>query len=123
MKLSRFLLIMGMVTLFSLLYVYQQTEIMRFAYVGQKRVTVFDDLLDKNSVLRYNINKSASLVHIGGLILNRTDLQMPDNFQLVRLAPLKQNLKVNAQAFNNKENVISRLFGIKRQAEARTVNP
>ncbi len=114
---------MGMVTLFSLFYVYQQTEIMRFAYVGQKRVTVFDDLLDKNSVLRYNINKSASLVHIGSLISERTDLQMPDNFQLVRLAPLKQNLKVNAQAFNNKENVISRLFGIKRQAEARTVNP
>jgi hypothetical protein len=55
---------MGIVTLFSLLYVYQQTEILHLAYVGQKRVTAFEDLFDKNSVLRYNINKSSSLVHI-----------------------------------------------------------
>lgn len=111
-----------MVTLFSLLYVYQQTEILHLAYVGQKRVTAFEDLFDKNSVLRYNINKSSSLVHIGGRVSERIDFQMPDNFQLVRLAPLKENLKVNAQAFN-KESMLSRLFGIKRQAEARTVNP
>jgi len=113
---------MGIVTLFSLVYVYQQTEILHLAYIGQKRVTAFDDLLDKNSVLRYNINKSASLVQIGGRISECADFQMPDNFQLVRLAPLKQNLRVNVQAFN-KESMLSRLFGIKRQAEARTVNP
>ncbi len=113
---------MGIITLFSLLYVYQQTEILHLAYVGQKRSTSMEDLLDKNSVLRYNINKSASLVQIGGKVSERTEFQMPDNYQLVRLAPLRQNLKVSAQAFN-KESVLSRLFGIKRQAEAKTVNP
>jgi hypothetical protein len=122
MKLSKFLSIIGLVTFFSLLYVYQQTEILRLAYVGEKKVTRFEDLLDKNSILRYNINKSGSLVQIGSRVSERADFQMPDSYQLVRLVPLKENLRVNMQAFNQ-ENVLSRLFGIKRQAEAKTVNP
>lgn len=122
MRLSRFLSIVGFITFFSLLYVYQQTEILRLAYVGQKKIATFEDLLDKNSILRYNINKSASLVRIGNRLSERADFQMPDTYRLVRLTSSKGNLRINTQAFK-KESVISRLFGIKRQAEAKTINP
>ena len=110
------------VTLFSLLYVYQQTEIFRNAYVEQKQHVVFQELLDKNSVLRYNIEKNCSLVNIGGSVANHADFQMPDKYQLVRLVPSKNGV-VLAQGVVNKETLLSRVFGIKRQAEARTINP
>ncbi len=110
------------VTLFSLLYVYQQTEILRFAYTQQKQHSVFQVLLDKNSILRYNIEKNCSLVNIGNSVSNRSDFQMPDKYQLVRLVPSSEGLTF-AQAESNKETLLSRVFGIKRQAEAKTINP
>jgi len=110
------------VTLFSLLYVYQQTEILRNAYVEQKQHVVFQELLDKNSILRYNIEKNCSLVNIGGSVANHADFQMPDKYQLVRLVPSKDGMTL-AKAAVDKETLLTRVFGIKRQAEARTINP
>jgi len=109
-------------TFFSLLYVYQQTEIIRLAYAEQKQYAVFQDLLDKNSILRYNMEKSCSLVNIGGSVSNHADFQMPDKYQLVRLVPSQGGVLL-ALGPGNKETLLSRLFGAKRQAEARTINP
>ncbi len=110
------------ITLFSLFYVYQQTEILRFAYTEQKQKVIFQELLDKNSILRYNIEKNCSLVNIGSSVANRSDFQMPDKYQLVRLVPSKEGLTF-ATGPSSKETLLSRVFGIKRQAEARTINP
>ena len=122
MKLDKFLSTVIVVTLFSILYVYQQAEVFRLAYLGQKRQAAFQDSLDKNSVLRYNVNRDASLVRIGSKVLSYTDFQMPDSYRLVRLAPSGRNpTQISLTA--NRENVFSRLFGVKRQAEAKTVNP
>lgn len=122
MKLSKFLLTISSITLISLLYVYQQTEILRLAYAGEKKITAFEDLLDKNSILRYNIGKSASLVHIGSKISGSADYEMPGTYRLVRLVSRQRSSKAAQVAFK-RENLLSRLFGIKQQAEARTINP
>jgi len=122
MKLSRFLPTVLFITLFSVLYVYQQTEIFRLAYAGQRQTSTFQDLLDKNSVLRYNINKNASLVNIGSGILSKAEFQMPDTYRLVRLASFRQQAGIN-QRPANADKLLSRLFGIKRQAEAKTISP
>jgi hypothetical protein len=111
-----------MVTAFSLLYVYQQSEIFRLAYAGQKRTTSFEDLLDKNSVLKYNIAKNVSLTRIGSRVSADQDFQMPDSYRLVKLTRPLNGLKVK-QYTPKKETLLSRLFGIKRQAEAKTINP
>lgn len=110
------------VTFFSLFYVYQQTEILKFAYTEQKQKVIFQELLDKNSILRYNIEKSCSLVNIGSSVANRADFQMPDRYQLVRLVPSQEGLTFTG-SLPNKETLLSRVFGMKRQAEARTINP
>lgn len=123
MRLPKFLFIASFFTFFSLIYVYQQTEILRLAYLGQKRLTIFEDLLDKNTILRYNIKRNASLVHISNRLSDYTDYEMPESYRLVRLASTKENIRTNASSRFNKENVLSRLFGIKRQAEAKTINP
>ena len=97
MRLNKFLSMAFFVTFFSLLYVYQQSEIIRLAYAGQKQRMVFQDLLDKNSVLRYNIERSASLVSIGSNISGNSDFQMPDKYQLVKLTPLGRRCPDSAE--------------------------
>lgn len=122
MKLSKFLLLIGFFTCLSLLYVYQQTEIFRVAYIGQKKIVAFEDLLERNTLLRYNVGKNASLVRIGNRLSNSEDFQIPDTYRLVRLTNHTESLRAQNKA-PQKESLFSRIFGIKRQAEARTINP
>lgn len=122
MKLSKFLVLTVCLTLLSLLYVYQQTEIFRLAYDGQRRVSHCQDLLDKNTVLRYNIAKNASLVRIGNKVATTADFQMPDTYRLVKLSVPLKGIRV-AEYVPKKETMIARIFGIKRQAQARTISP
>lgn len=122
LKLSRFLFAISFITICSLLYVFQQTEVFRLAYDGQKKVSLFEDLLDKNTILRYNIAKSASIICIGSKVALGNDFQMPDTFRLVKLTHSLEGLKVT-QYVPKKEAMIAQLFGIKRQAEANTINP
>ena len=121
MKPAKFLMIVAFVTFFSLIYVWQQTEIFRLAYLGQKSVKLCDDLLDKNATLRYNIYTSSSLIHIYNKVSETADFQMPDTYRLVRLTHSREPLIASKQ-LPKKENIVSRLFGIKRQAEAKTIN-
>ncbi len=102
-------------TVVSLLYVYQQTEIFRLAYVGQKRQVLLDDLLDKNTLLRYNIERQSSIVHIGEKISASADFQMPEAYRYVRVPtpPAGAGPAVGVQ-----ETLLSKIFGPKTQAEA-----
>ena len=122
MKLSKFLSVIFSVTFVSLLYVYQQTEIIRLAYAGQKNTAIFEELLDTNSALRYNLGKSVSLVRLGSKIEQDKDFQMPESYRLVKLS-YPQGLVNKAALEVKRENLFSRIFGVKEQAEARTVNP
>jgi hypothetical protein len=123
MKLPKFLTFVVMTTMVSLLYVYQQTEIFRMAYVGQKKMSCFQDLLDKNSALRYNIEESTSLVRIGNKLSDGKDYEMPETYRLVKLTKPLDNLELSQRAYNKKENSFAQLFTIKRQAEASAINP
>jgi len=122
MKLTKFILFCIFTTFFSVLYVYQQSEIFRLGYLAQKRQSMFQELLDKNTFLRYNIESNASLVRIGTKLSQNQDYEIPANFQLVKLSYPLENLKVNLRAAK-KENLIARLFSIKREAQAKTINP
>lgn len=122
MRLNKFLSMVISITFVSLFYVYQQSEIVRLAYSEQKQHSVFQELLDKNSILRYNIEKNCSLVSIGKSVSDHSDFQMPDRYQLVRLVPTKEGMTLVEQS-SNKETLLSRIFGIRGQAEARTINP
>ncbi|HTY44659.1 MAG TPA: hypothetical protein VMD52_01540 [Patescibacteria group bacterium] len=120
MKLKHILIVVLLGTLFCLLYVYQQADIYRLAYVLQKQQAVFQELLDKNTLLRYNIEKSASLIRIGDKISDTRNFQMPDTFRLVSIRTPR--VMVPSRYVAQKESLVSRIFGIKRQAEASTIN-
>jgi len=105
------------------MYVYQQTEIFRLAYIGQKESTVFHDSLDKNAMLRYNINKNTSLVLIDNRVSEYANFEMPDSYRVVKLAYPQGNLRIANQARSSKLKTIAfSLFGINRQAEAKTID-
>lgn len=121
MKLPKFVVITGLVTFFSLLYVWQQTEIIRLAYLAQKNQSYFQELLDKNSVLRYNLKRSTSLIHIGSKISDSNDFQIPGSYRLVKLNGLKGETVSPKTQEIKREGVLSRLFQVKAEAQARMV--
>jgi hypothetical protein len=121
-RLPKFIILSFVITCFCLLYVWQQTEVFRLAYDGQKNLSAFQDLLDENSILRYNLKKNTSLVRIGNKFCVSGDFQMPDNYCLVKMGSPKENLKVASSHSPKKKNLLSRIFEIKRQAEAKTLN-
>jgi hypothetical protein len=92
------------------------------AYLGQKNHTTFQELLDKNTLLRYNIGRSGSLVQIGDKISGSADFQMPDSYKLVRLAPSREGYRLR-EASPERQPLLSRVFGIRSQAEAKTLSP
>ncbi|MFA5275891.1 MAG: hypothetical protein WC417_03255 [Candidatus Omnitrophota bacterium] len=122
MRISRFVTLVSFITCFSLLYVYQQSEIFRLAYVGQKNQVSFQDSLDKNIILRYNIERNASLISIGNKISKEQDFQMPDSYRLVKLSVTKEGFRIKPEG-PSKQTLIARIFGIRSQAEAETINP
>jgi hypothetical protein len=122
MRLSRFLSVVFTITSLSLLYAFQQTEVYRLAYAGQKQQTVYEDLLDKNNFLRYNIQVHASLVNIGSRISASTDYVMPDSYRFVRVASSRGAAGAQAKPAATLA-ILSRILGIKREAEAKTISP
>ena len=122
MKLSRFLAVLMSVTILSLVYVWQQTEVLRLAYEGQRHYASFQDLLDANSSLRYNLTKNTSVITMAGRISDTSDFRMPNNYCLVKVSAPKSRTQYVQRPSNPKETLVSRVFGIKRQAEARTIN-
>ena len=90
--------------------------------MGQKKQAYFQDLLDKNTILRYNVERNASLISIGNKISGSNDFQMPDSYRLVKLSATKEGFRINSEN-PAKQTMIARIFGIKSQAEAETINP
>jgi len=122
MKMTKFISLTVFITSFCVLYVYQQSEIFRLAYLGSKRQTVYNELLDKNTALSYNIKKSSSLVNIGSRINSSNDFQMPDNYRFVKVVASRDGLKPVNQN-QAKVGLLAGIFSLKREAQAKTINP
>jgi len=119
---TKTLTIISVITMFSLLYVHQQSEIFRLAYLGQKKLTLCEDLMNKNSVLKYNIEKNASLTNIGTKLSASLDFQIPGSYRMVRLGPAVEGAGINVSS-PKRQNIFVRIFSVRRQAEAKTINP
>lgn len=121
MRITKFLIIALAVTLLAVLYVYQQSKIIHLAYQGQEGLAFLESLVDKNSNLRYNINRQMSLVSIAGL-WEEGDFEWPHQKQLVSLTTIRQTPEDNRQ-IKETENIFTRLLGLRSQAEATLIKP
>jgi len=118
MKFYRFLLTAIFITGVSLFYVYQQTSIYSLAYTGEKKQHVYQDLLDKNNLIRYNLNVVTSLSSMGSKVLETSEFEMPSESRIVKLEYPKERVVI---AQNKIAEMLS-IFGFKSQAEAKTVS-
>ena len=119
MKVSKFLWYAYFLTLLMLVYVWQQSEIFRLGYVIDKRQQVFQEVLDKNTLLRYTVQKDASLIRITNTLSRYSDLQMPDSFRLVRMHAPSARTRLSGEPLQ-KESILARLLGVRSEAQANT---
>jgi hypothetical protein len=120
MKLPKFMALVTVATAVCLLYVYQQTEIFRLAYTGQRFNSQLQELSNANAVLRYSIESSSSLIRIGDKLSQRTEFQMPDGYHMVRMSAPSTHPAIRRP--ERGENMLVRIFSVKRQAVAQTIN-
>jgi hypothetical protein len=121
MKISKFFFLAVSITVFLLLYVYQQSEIFRLGYGVDKRQESLQGLLDTNALLRYTVQKNASLTRIGDKLTSRADFQMPQEYRLVKVSYPAKGKQAQARLAKT-DNIFARIFSVKRQAEAKTID-
>ena len=121
MKLARLLTIVALITLSALAYVYQQTRVYALAYLSQRKLAELQDSLDKNSLLRYAVSEKVSLVHISAKLCTDNDtFSMPEAYRLVKVSSSSGILQ--PQKRRPSTNIFARIFGVQKQAEAKTIN-
>ncbi|HOX54517.1 MAG: hypothetical protein PHI86_01365 [Candidatus Omnitrophica bacterium] len=124
MRLSRFFVILILVTMISLLYVQMQVAIFQSAYAASDKESQVRDLLDTKTVLVYNINRLESAQNIGNKVLcSKTDLQFTAEDQIASLklpAQLAKSWRVNSSVRQShpRYNLFAYLFNLGSQAEA-----
>lgn len=122
MKMTRFFSLTVFITACCVLYVYQQSEIFRLAYLGSRRQVTYNELFDRNTALSYNIKKNSSLVKIGSRISGTNEFQMPDKYRFVKVVTQNDSLKPVSQN-EPKAGLLAGIFGLRREAQAKTINP
>jgi hypothetical protein len=86
MKLSKFILLLGFITLTCVIYVQLQVQIFELAYNGKKKEMAFKELLDRKSTLMYNIFWLESAQNIGQNLLSRdVNLQFSEKSQIAKI--------------------------------------
>lgn len=69
MRLKYFIICLIALTCPSLVYTWQQTEIIRLAYLENNKNKVCKELLDRNHYLRYNLVSQKSALNLGNKLL------------------------------------------------------
>ena len=72
--------------------------------------------------MRYNLKKNTSLVKLGSRISREGEFEMPNSYCLVKLSKPAEGVKFAKNSASRVLTFASRIFGVKRQAEAKTVN-
>lgn len=123
MRFSRLISLLFFITFLAVVYVYQQMEILRFAYLGEKRQHKLQALLDNNNILRYNTGVVSSLPYLDKkLLANSREFEIPQEQKVVRVS-LKVKENNAALVRGSKTNLFSKIFNVfTKQAEAKPVS-
>ena len=124
MRTSRCIFYTLLVTMFALLYVAQQTEIVKLGYKIHQAERVLEALRDKKTSLEFTLSSLESPLHLDkSLFLNNNDFEMAQSYKLVKVAPQGLKPVLYAQA-SQRQSVLQRLAKLSifeaRQAQAQT---
>lgn len=124
MRFNKFLVALSFITFMALIYVYQQAQIFYLAYQSDKKQARLQDSLDKNSILKYNMNVFASLPYLDRSFLSKcSDFELPQEQRLVQLDLTVGPTVLYSKVSEKKPNLFSKFLNIiTKQAEAKPIN-
>jgi hypothetical protein len=128
MRTSRCILYTAIVTILSLLYVFQQTEIVKLGYKMTRAEQVLESMSDHKTSLEFTLSRLESPLNLDkNLFLHNNEYEMAQSFKLVKVAPKHRgsHATVVAKATSPERSLLKRLamhniFAAK-PAEAKTV--
>lgn len=128
MRTSRWILSTAAATMFALLYVFQQTEIMKVGYKITEAQKILEASLDRKTALEYTLSTLESPLNFDkNLFLQSNQFELAGGYKLVRLAPAPGAAAKNVAASGvrasggpTKRLALRSLFAA-RQAEAKTI--
>lgn len=86
MRLKYFIVCLMALTTLSLVYTWQQTEIIKLAYLENNKDKVCKELLDRNQYLRYNLVIQKSALNLGNKFLDgAANFELPQPSQMIIL--------------------------------------
>lgn len=86
MRLKYFIICLMALTTLSLVYTWQQTEIIKLAYLENNKNNVCKELLDRNQYLRYNLISQKSALNLGNKFLDgAANFEIPQPSQMMTL--------------------------------------
>jgi hypothetical protein len=102
MRLFKYIILLGIVTLAALVYVHQQVELVKLSYAIDCKEKKLKELLDRKGTLRYNISNLESPSRLEKVLLDRkVSVSYPKKGQVIRLArnpsrvPNRRSLRVS----------------------------
>ncbi|MCX7928003.1 MAG: hypothetical protein N2606_07760 [Candidatus Omnitrophica bacterium] len=120
-RLSQFFKVVTLLTTVAVLYVWQQTEIIKLAYDNHKNTNRFQELLDENSWLRYNLKKNASVVSLGNKGFAQEDFSMPSSYCVVTVNGKRTEASLYGKRLKNKT-LFAGLLNLGKEAQAKTIH-
>ena len=87
MRLFKYIILLGIVTLTALVYVHQQVELVKLSYEIDCKEKKLKETLDRKGILRYNISNLESPSRLEKVLLARKiSVSYPKKGQVIRLA-------------------------------------
>ena len=84
MRVSRFLIIAALITTLALAYVHQQVELLRMNYTINRNKGDLSVLLDRHSILMYNVNNLQSPLYLEeALSAKEVNLEVPSRWYTI----------------------------------------
>ena len=86
MRLKYFIICLMALTTLSLVYTWQQSEIIKLAYLENNKNKACKELLDRNQYLRYNLISQKSALNLGNKLLDgAANFEIPQPSQVITL--------------------------------------
>jgi hypothetical protein len=87
MRIFKYIILLGIVTLTALVYVHQQVELVKLSYEIDCKEKKLKEMLDRRGILRYNISNLESPSRLEKVLLERkVSVSYPKKGQIIRLA-------------------------------------
>lgn len=87
MRLFKYIILLGAVTLIALVYVHQQVELVKLSYEIDCKEKKLKEMLDRKGILRYNISNLESPSRLEKVLsAKKISVSYPKKSQVVRLA-------------------------------------